>query len=134
MCLNRREDIVHTIKKRLKKANNGYIICWKVLKKYDDLLLSPVSGTCWTSGFNFSTANKKECTNLLIHLGIHVFLKKGDAIKYTSIAPETKVVPVLCFRQDFIAAGVTHFISEHPSAVFHRVYLPRKSYCKALRD
>jgi hypothetical protein len=61
-----------------------------------------------------------------VNRGIHVFLYKQDAEKFARLDwPTARVVPVTCFKKDFVAAGIDG------DAVFMKVNLSVKAWEKA---
>lgn len=137
MCLWYNEKIDSETEKRLSK--NGKILAWKVLERSSDKtqLQSPYWYTKYKAGWNTSNIQRKE-TRLAknqirggIHKGIHVYLQREEAeTSADCLSDDTRVVPVICHKKDFVAAG---WFSSRESAVFRKVWMNKASYDRAMK-
>ncbi len=121
MCLYYSEKIDQKLRDRLTKASNG-IICYKVVQKDGS---SPVfSNFKYKSGVNISNRISSYATGGSITQGIHVFINKHDAIKW-SIKHREIILPVRCYLEDFVAGGK---FDEFSNAVFTKVTISLRTY------
>ena len=123
----------------------NYIIAYKVVLKGDsryggehNTLISPIQGMTWKQGWNESSRKPDEPHEpaALVFLGIHVFLDPWEAKQVSDAIPESHVLTVHCYENDFIAAGtcsvnwktydgleITTPVA-YKSAVFQKVFAP----------
>ena len=85
-----------------------YIVCYKVLVNDYTQYSSPIQKYIWQEGWNFAkwTLVKPEIYHPTVAKGIHVFLNKEDAKIVASRLPSGFWIPVHCYKNDFIAAGI----------------------------
>lgn len=129
MCLTYSK--IATDKLRKDNKDKKFIICYKVLKRNNTDLLSPVIERFkWKTGFNTSNREstkltKTEIDECSVYTGIHVCLTENVADDYKWYSYEV-IVPVRCYLSDLVAASRLGY------AVFRRVYLNPHDYKKAI--
>lgn len=123
-------------KRRTQELNNIFttknsIICYKVINKHNNRLYSNTySSFMWKNGWNISDREQKELEYTekydgCIYNGIHVFHNLHTAMR--NRACYEIVIPVRCYRKDFIKAGYMGH------AAFMKVFLTKKDYLQALK-
>ena len=124
MCLT----VISRVPKRL-KFKNGRVTVYKILTKGDSLLESPYYGMKYCSGFTVAKGEPTIFANLIYEGAIHVITsKKAAREKSRNLYFSTVViVPVTCFKKDFIAEGTKG------EACFKQVFISKSDYVKALK-
>jgi len=133
MCLN--IDSKKTDAVKLKLSKDGFIIGYKILSFYNNVLSSTIFNIKpWKNGWNLSSRRggtkliKREKMCQEIYRGIHVFLNRPPK-SFIGIG-DYVIVRVKCYPKHFVAAGGIY--SKLPGGVFTKVFLDEKDYRKAI--
>jgi len=143
MCLFIDEKIDEKIRKMFEKKD--VIRFWKAVCCRDGSHLSaPHMTQHYYRGLNESTRSMDGFTRWeerigTVYSGFHVFLKKRHAKAY--LRSITKVIPVWCKKEDFVAGGYTeygyHFFShkakDFHTAVFTKMTIEEKDYDEIIK-
>lgn len=134
MCQEYDKSINDSVLRRFKKHHT--IRAWKVLRKTEGHLTSEFHDFTWKCGLNKAIGDYTSCEKIT-EGAIHVFLNKREAEFWRNMSfypHKYAVVPVTCFRQDFISAGKLNTFNWETwdTACFKKVLLRYDNYKKAL--
>jgi len=150
MCLFINEKLNEKGLKGRKVHPNGMVKVWKILRlKHDNALVSPWKEfVVWKPGWNKSNrhgsvvTSDEKVTNK-VENGIHVFLSRAEARRYSKIIDsgyitDNKIIPVYVNKKDLVDVGrckLSNFLEEwvFVSAVFTKVFFKKEDYNKALK-
>jgi len=119
----------------IKWDKNDSIIAYKVLrrniKKEKKLFGMYLSKFMYKPGLNTPTKLRKRYNTKIgstIEKGaLHVCLTKARALYHALYAFNVVIVPVICYKQDFIARGLSE-------AVFKAIHIDRDLYNRAIKS
>lgn len=155
MCLSHDPGRTRKLAARLEKK--GYVIGYKVLRRYLGSLESIYKiWYGWKPGWNKASDKKRQ---FFITQANRFGMKNNKSVKYSNVRKYTPIyegihictnkkaaqsilndfspyytiiVPVKCYKNDFISSGYFNDRTDSPSAVFTKVFLTKKDYEKAL--
>lgn len=122
MCLTISKSATRHILGRMKSSNK--IICYKVLTNSNFAMYKYMK---YKGGWNYSNRTSIEMTYDEERLGeiiygIHVYTSKKKAMfTKNEFSYIRKIVPVICYKKDFVSAGIAH------DAVFTKIFVPKKN-------
>lgn len=133
MCLYIRTQ---DIKDSRLKFKNDKVICYKVLKKTKTYLQSPIQNAQYKAGWKKARGKvdiRDDLSgNLLLYGGaIHVYrsYKKAKCKQRGYLRVKRYVViPVICYKKDFIAVG------QHGEAAFKKVFVRPSDFKEAMNE
>ncbi len=109
------------------------IVGWKLLDRAigwerEVTLISPYYGMTYEPGYVVGTADARDPFDPEDQSGIHVFLRRGDALDTMGRSKGSFVaVPVACLREDLKMAGMWDE-SDVLQAVYRKVYFSTTMY------
>lgn len=130
MCLEIRSKNSDRLNKKFK---NGRVILYKVVNRIDKVLYTPFQSFLVGSGFLEAirplTKDDVSKMSTIFSGSIHVHTNKKSALASVNDCLDgiELVIPVICYKKDFLAVG------HNEDACFTKVFIRKKDYEKALK-